>query len=41
MKDAKSRESLIQGIVALGNRNFMAWSNGSGRVGAIGPPDAG
>jgi phage terminase large subunit GpA-like protein len=26
MKDQKSRESLIQGIVALGNRNFMAWS---------------
>ena len=26
MKDQRSRDSLIQGIVALGNRNFMAWS---------------
>jgi phage terminase large subunit GpA-like protein len=26
MKDQVSRDSLTQGIVALGNRNFMAWS---------------
>jgi len=26
MKDQRSRDSLIQGIVALGNRSFMAWS---------------